>query len=256
MRLQLLAAVLTAASIALSGLSRASADTILRVQGTLNQTAMLTRTGADFQSQNAGTTVDVQGTSSGAGIVSLRDGSIDVAAVDVALDDPAFDDTNIGVLGFAIIAGPNTGVTNLTRVQIARIYAGKVTNWREVGGNDQKIVLFGRGIGTGVRLVFEEKVAKELAPVRSPLDPKELVADVASTPGAIGYVAASFIAAQPHLALAYDGVALTPENLRAHTYEFSTEEHLYVRKDASAAARAFVAYVKSQRATLASFGIY
>ena len=60
----------------------------------------------------------------------------------------------------------------------------------------------------------------------------------------------------PTLLLTYNGVAPTPENIRNHTYGFSTDEHLYMRKDAPCAARDFVTFVNSQRETLASFGIY
>ena len=56
--------------------------------------------------------------------------------------------------------------------------------------------------------------------------------------------------------MTYNGVAPTPENIRNHTYTFSTDEHLYVRKDGTAAARAFVTFVNSQRAILEASGIY
>jgi phosphate transport system substrate-binding protein len=234
----------------------ASAADTLRVQGTLNQTAPLQKLAKDYASAHPGVAFDVQGTNAGQGIAALRAGTIDVAASDIAVDSDDFVDTNIGVLGVAFVTGPNTGIKNLTRDQLTGIYAGKITNWKQVGGNDQPIVLFGRNIGTGVRMLLEEKVAKQLVDTRNPVDPKELLAQISSTPGALGYTGLYFVRDHKDLIISYNGVFPTPENIRNHSYGFSTDEHLYVRKDGSAAARDFVTYVNSQRDTLAAFGIY
>ncbi len=45
-------------------------------------------------------------------------------------------------------------------------FSGKTTNWKQIGGNDRKIVIIGREIGTGTRFVFEDKVAKTLIPIK------------------------------------------------------------------------------------------
>ena len=228
----------------------------LRVQGTLNQTSPLQKAAADYHVQHAGVNIDVKATNSGEGIAALRSGSTDVAAADVEVSDPTFVDTTIGVLGIAFIAGPHTGLKNITRADLIKIYGGKVTNWKQVGGADQPIVLYSRDIGTGTRLLLEQRVAKQTVDSRNPLKPADLVSEIAKTPGAIGYVASYFVADRPALVLTYNGVAPTPENIRNHTYGFSTDEHLYVLKNGPVTARDFVTFVNAQRATLASFGIY
>ncbi len=233
-----------------------SAAAALRVQGTLNQTTPLKKVAQAYQALHPDATLDVKGTNSGLGIAALREGATDVAASDIAVDSDDFVDTTIGVLGVAILGGPHTGVKNVTREQMIAIYSGKVTNWKQLGGEDQSIVLFGRAIGTGVRFLFEDKVAKTLVPSNDIVDPHAAVEQVASTPGAIGYIATSFVVDHPELVLKYNGVAPTPDNIRNHTYAFSTDEHLYVRKGGSVAARDFVTFVTTQRATLASSGIY
>ncbi len=234
----------------------AAAATALRVQGTLNQAAALQKIATAYQASHPDAAVGVKGTNSGQGIASLRAGTIDVAASDIAVDYPDFVDTTIGVLGVAILAGPHAGVKNITRAQLIGMYSGKITNWKQIGGEDQPVVAFGRAIGTGTRLLFEQKVAKVEIPTQDPVNPVELVHDVATTPGAIGYIATQFIADQPELVLEYDGVAPTPQNIRGHAYAFSTDEHLYTRKDGPAAAREFVTFVTTQRAALAASGIY
>jgi phosphate transport system substrate-binding protein len=238
-------------------LSPLLAAVTLLVQGTLNQGALLKTAAADFQATHPGINVESKATNAGQGIAALRAKSIDIASADIGLSDPDLDDTTLGVLGFAIITGPHTGVKNLSRAQLQGIYSGSITNWKQVGGEDQPIVLFDRGIGTGIRLIFEQKVAKSTTGKSSaPIDPNELVKDVATTPGAIGYIASPFIVKQPELAISYNGVAMTPEAVRSHAYGFSSDEHLYTRKDASAEARAFVEYVKGNTALLNTNGIY
>ncbi len=247
------AAVLKSYGILVADASLAGA---LRVEGTLNQTTALKKAAVAYQTAHPKANIAVKGTSAGQGVAQLHLGTIDVAASDIAVDYPEFVDTTIGVLGCAVVGGPHTGVKNVTRDQLIAIYSGKVTNWKQIGGEDQPIVAFGRAIGTGVRLLFETKVAKVEIPTQDPLDPAVFVHDIATTPGAVGYIATQFVAGHPELVLTYNGVAPTPESIRHHIYAFSTDEHLYTRKDGPAAARDFVTFVNSQRAILEASGIY
>jgi len=232
------------------------ATATVRVQGTLNQIPALQKIAAAYEAAHPGVTINVTPTNSGEGIAALRAGTTDVAASDIAVDYPNFVDTTIGVLGVAVVANPHSGVKNLTRDQLIAIYGGKVANWKDLGGADQSMVLFSRAIGTGTRFLFEDKVAKTTVPTKAPVSPVETVNEIAATPGSLGYIATQFVAAHPELLLMYNGVAPTPDNIRNHTYGFSTDEHIYVRKDAPASARDFVTFVTAQRATLASSGIY
>jgi phosphate transport system substrate-binding protein len=235
----------------------ASSDaTTVRVQGTLNAIPALQKIAVAYQAAHPGVIINVTPTNSGEGIAALRAGSIDVAASDVGVDYSNFVDTTIGVLGVAIVAGPHSGVGNVTQAQLIAAYGGKTTNWKDFGGSDQAMVLFARAIGTGTRFIFEDKVAKITVPTKDPVSPAETVADIATTPGALGYIATQFVAANPELVLTFNGVAPTPSNIRNHTYGISTDEHLYVRKDAPAAARDFVTFVNTQRTALAASGIY
>ncbi len=239
------------------GIVAASSDaTTVRVQGTLNVIPALQKIAVAYQAAHPGITIDVTPTNSGEGIAALRAGSIDVAASDVGVDYSNFVDTTIGVLGVAIVAGPHNGVANITQAQLIAAYGGKTTNWKDFGGTDQGMVLFARAIGTGTRFIFEDKVAKITVPTKAPVSPIETVKDIATTPGALGYIATQFVADHPEMVLTYNGVAPTPGNIRNHTYGISTDEHLYVRDDAPVAARDFVTFVTTQRTALASAGIY
>ncbi len=229
-----------------------SAASAVHVAGTTNLTSVLTKAAAAYTDAD----VDVKGTSSGAGIASIKAGEIDVAASDVAVNDDDLVDTIIGRVGIAMVTGPGTGVKNLDRKDVIAIYSGKVSNWKQLGGEDRAIVLFGRPIGTGMRFVFEQNVAKTLVDVTAPKSAPQTLAMIASTPGAIGYMGMSFIGTHTDMMISYNGVAATRENIANHSYTFATDEHLYVRKNASPQAKAFVAFVAQHKDLLADSGIY
>ena len=229
----------------------------IHVEGTTNLSPMLAQAATAYRADHPDLAILVHGTSSGAGIASLRNATIDVAASDVAIDDPSFVGTTIGAVGFAFVANPADGVKNLTRNQLIDIYSGKIKNWKDVGGNDCAIVLIGRDIGTGTRLILEEKVAKTLIPTRTVEKASQMMKAVESTSGALGYVASGFIHGdQAQLIVKYEGVTPTVDNIRNHTYLFATDEHLYVRSGAGPEVRAFVAHVAADKALLGSFGVY
>ncbi len=230
--------------------------TTVVVQGTLNTIPALQKIATSYQAAHPGVSINVTPTNSGLAIAALRSSSIDVAAADISIESSDFVDTTIGVLGVAILAGPNSGLKNVTRDQLVAAYGGKTTNWKDFGGADQAMVLFARAIGTGTRFLFEDTVAKITVPTKDPVSPAETVQDIATTPGALGYIGTQFAADHPELVLTYNGVAPKPANIRNHTYGISTDEHLYIRKGASTAVRDFVTFVKAQHATLASSGIY
>jgi phosphate transport system substrate-binding protein len=248
----LLGALLLAAGLTLP----ASAAQTIAVRGTTNLAPMVTTAAGDYQKANPGVTIDVKGNSSGAGIAALKDKSADVAMSDVAVNDSDFADTVVGVVGFAFVANPDTGIKNLTREELTDIFSGKITNWKTVGGNDRAIVLIGREIGTGTRFVFEDKVAKTTIPIRVEANATAVLDAVASTPGALGYAASGFIDGHENLVINYQGVAPTPDNIRNHTYAFATDEHLYTLKTAAPSVAAFVQYVKNDKDLLKANGVF
>jgi phosphate transport system substrate-binding protein len=228
----------------------------IQAQGTTNLTPLLTKAAAAYEAAHPDVHIAVKGTSSGAGIASLKNGDIDIAASDVAVSDPGFVDTTLGVVGFAFVANADAGVKNLNRQQLMGIFAGKITNWKQVGGNDLPITIISRDIGTGTRLVLEQKVAKTLIDTKVVANANEVIKAVQSTSGALGYVATYFVGNHTDMVVTYNGIEPTIENIRNHSYAFSTDEHLYVRTDAKSQARDFVSAIASNKDLLQSAGIY
>ncbi|MGA7570561.1 MAG: extracellular solute-binding protein [Candidatus Aquilonibacter sp.] len=249
-------APLTALVLPVALLLPAGAAQAVSVQGTTNLAPLVAVAAADYQKANPGVTINVKGNSSGAGIAALKDKSADVAMSDVAVNDADFNDTILGVVGFAFALNPDVGVKNLTRGELQDIFSGKITNWKAIGGNDRKIVLIGRQIGTGTRFVFEDKVAKTEIPITIEPNAKAVVEAVAQTSGALGYLASGFVDGHDNLIVSYEGVMPTPANIRNHTYSFSTDEHLYMLKNGPAAAAAFIQYVKNDAALLKDNGVF
>jgi phosphate transport system substrate-binding protein len=243
-------------ALVLSCIATATAQSPIHVEGTTNLTPLLAKAATAYQASHVDAQIEVKGTSSGAGIAALKSGTIDVAASDVTVNDDSLTGTTLGVVGFAFVANTDARVKNLTRQQLIGIFAGKIKNWKAVGGSDEAISIISRDIGTGTRLVLEQKVAKTLIDTRVVGNANEVIEAVQSTPGALGYVATYFVGSHTDLVVSYNGVTPTPETIRDHTYGFSTDEHLYVKANGSDTAKAFVAYVAADTALLQWYGIY
>lgn len=179
-----------------------------------------------FMEKYPNVTVTAEFTGSSAGIESLQAGSVDIGNASRALKDT---ETSAGVVenivaidGIAVVTDPANTATNLTKDQLISIYKGETTNWSEVGGADGAIVVVGREAGSGTRGAFEELLEiQDACKYSNELDSTGAVmAKVASTPGAIGYVSLDVVddTVKP---LQLEGVDATEANIKAGTYFLS-----------------------------------
>ncbi len=171
-----------------------------------------------FMEENPGVTVTVEYTGSGAGLESLAAGSVDVGNASRGLKDEEKEsgavENIVAIDGIAVITDKNNPITDVSSDDLSKIYTGEVTNWSELGGEDMPIVVIGREAGSGTRDAFEEllevqdgcKYAQELDSTGA------VLAKVASTPGAIGYVSLDVVDASVN-ALKIDGVEPTEEKI-------------------------------------------
>ncbi len=179
-----------------------------------------------FMEANPGVTVTVEYTGSSAGVEALINGSTDIGNASRNLKDgekgKGAVENIVAIDGIAVITDKNNKASDLTKEQLVGIYTGTVTNWKEVGGNDETIVVIGREAGSGTRGAFEEllkiedkcKYAQELDSTGA------VLAKVASIPGAIGYI--SLDAANDTIQkISLNGVAATEENIVAGKYQLS-----------------------------------
>lgn len=176
-----------------------------------------------FMEANPGVTVTTEYTGSGAGIESLNAGSVDIgnASRHVKEEETAGGATEnvIALDGIAVIVDKENTVNDLTSEQLASIYKGETTNWSELGGKDEAIVVIGRESGSGTRDAFEElNEIKDACKYAQELDSTGAVlAKVASTPGAIGYVSLDVVD-DTVIAAKINSVDATEANILNGTY--------------------------------------
>lgn len=163
---------------------------------------------------------------SGAGIEAVNNGTADIGNSSRELKDAEKEagavENVVAIDGIAICVDPANTVAGLTKEQLTNIYNGTITNWSEVGGADGPIIVVGREAGSGTRGAFEELLELEDACVyANELDSTGAVmAKVAATPGAIGYVSLDALN-DSVAALALDGVDVTAENIKTGNYFLS-----------------------------------
>jgi phosphate transport system substrate-binding protein len=241
------AAVLLGFSVALSSVA-AFADASITAAGSTALLPLVKDAAESYQAAHPDVKISVSGGGSGTGINQATQKAIDIGNSDIlAPTGSPLVDNRVAVIGFGVVANPGVGVKGLTRKQIQDIYAGKITNWKEVGGADLKIVPVNRTRGSGTRVVFEKTV---LAPEK--VDESFLSEDatgtvvsvVKQTPGAISYAAFSGTKNQTGIIeLAIDGVAANDANVITGKYPFWSYEHMFTNGPPSGEVQKFIAYV-------------
>lgn len=179
--------------------------------------------GESFMEANSGTTFTYNPTGSGSGIQAVSEGRCDIGLSSRALKDDekasGLKETIVALDGIAIIVNPQNPVQDLTLEQIAKIYTGEITNWKDVGGSDAEIVRIGREAGSGTRDGFESITdTKDACQYRQELTSTgDVIATVSQNPNAIGY--ASLAAIKDSVkALTVNGVAPTEATVKDGTY--------------------------------------
>ncbi len=162
-------------------------------------------------------------TGSSAGIESLAAGSVDIGDASRALSD---DEKGQGIVenivaidGIAVITDTDNTITDIKSEDLAKVYTGEITNWKDLGGKDEQIVVIGREAGSGTRDAFEELMdVKDSCKYAQELDSTGAVlAKVAATPGAVGYVSLDVLDDTVN-GLQINSVEPTEENILAGTY--------------------------------------
>ena len=179
-----------------------------------------------FMEEYPDVTVTAEFVGSGAGVEAVTNGTADIGNSSRSLKDEekaaGVVENVVAIDGIAVCVDSANEVADLTKEQLTNIYNGTVTNWKEVGGADEPIIVIGREAGSGTRGAFEELVdLKDACKYANELDSTgAVIAKVASTPGAIGY--ASLDALDDSVkALSLEGVEATAENIKAGNYFLS-----------------------------------
>lgn len=191
-------------------------------------------------------------TGSGSGITAVSEGRCDIGLSSRALKD---EETSAGLVGttlaldgIAIIVSPENPVTELSLEDIAKIYTGEITNWKDVGGSDGEIVLIGREAGSGTRDGFESITGtKDSCQYRQELTSTgDVITAVSQNPNAIGYASLASVKDSVK-ALDVDGVTPSEDTVKDGSYVVQRPFVLVTRADTelTGAAKAFFDYITS-----------
>ena len=223
--------------------------------GSTSMEKVIMSLGESFQAKNKGISVGYNPTGSGSGITAVREGRCDIGLSSRALKDDekasGLKETVLALDGIAIIVNPENKISDLTLEQIAKIYTGQITNWKEVGGDDAEIVLIGREAGSGTRDGFESITGtKDSCKYRQELTSTgDVITTVAGNPNAIGYASLASVKDSVK-ALSVGGVAPTEATVSDGTYAVQRPFVLVTKEGAelSAAAKLFFDYATSKDA--------
>ena len=205
-----------------------------------------------FKEQQPNVTVNYTGSGSGAGVTSAIDGTADLGLASRALkseEEEKGAQANIVALdGVAIVVNPDNAVDDLTVDQIAQIFKGEITNWKDLGGADEEIAVYGREAGSGTRGAFEELVGVEDACkyLNEYSSTGDVIGNVASNPSAIGYASLSAVGDNVK-AVKVNGVECSEATVQDGTYEIQ-RPFVMITKDGtqlSDAAQAFLDFAMS-----------
>lgn len=218
---------------------------------------LVDQAGQDFMAVegNEEITVQVQGGGSGTGLTQVADKQADIGNSDVFAEEKldadqakTLVDHQVAVVGMSAVANKDVGVTDLTQQQLVDIFTGKITNWKEVGGADQKIVIVNRPASSGTRATFEKYALGQSAPDLQGAIQEDSSGTVkkiiTETPGAIGYLALSYLD-DSITAIKYNGIEASVENIESGKYPVWAYEHMYTNGDPNEVVQAFLDYMLS-----------
>jgi len=217
---------------------------------------------AEAFGKKGGGTVTVTGGGSGVGISALVSGTCDIAQSSrpIRFDErqrmsdagKTAKEVIIAYDALAVIVNPDNPVKNLTRQQLEQIFTGKITNWKEVGGSDMKIVVYSRETSSGTYEFFKEHVMKNKNYANSVLSMPAtgaIIQSVKQTKGAIGYVGLAYLNNEVKaIHISYDGktfVAPSVANAKNKTYPVVRPLYYYYSMNSEKKVKPFMDFVLS-----------
>ena len=241
--------------LALGVMSACSADKLngsVATDGSTSMEKVIGVLGESFMETNPDVSFTYNPTGSGSGITAVSEKRCDIGLSSRALKDEeknsGLTETVLAYDGIAIIVNPENAISDLSVEDIARIYTGEITNWKDLGGADAEIVVIGREAGSGTRDGFESITGtSEKCVYRQELTSTgDVITTVSQNPDAIGYASLSAVK-DTVKALTVGGVAPTEDTVKDGSYVVQRPFVLVTRTDEklSEAAQAFFDYATS-----------
>ncbi|MBE6051686.1 MAG: phosphate ABC transporter substrate-binding protein [Clostridium sp.] len=199
----------------------------ITISGSTSVGPLMEKMAEDFEKLNEGVVIEVNQTGSSAGIKDVIDGvsKIGMSSRDLSVDEEGkVEGIVMAYDGIAVIVNNENPIINISKEEVKDIFTGKITNWKDVGGEDSEIVVVSREDGSGTRAAFEEIVeykAKDL--VRDALisdGSGNIKVIISQNKHAIGFISFEYLD-QSVKALEVDNVKATAENVIESRYPIS-----------------------------------
>jgi phosphate transport system substrate-binding protein len=205
-----------------------------------------------FHQKNPGITITIQGGGTGVGIKSANDGTVDIGAASRELtdQDPKLVKHLLCRDGIAIIVNPSNKMVNISKQQIIDIFAGKITNWSQVGGDNKEMHIVSREEGSGTRTAFTDMVmGKELIVKTAILQSSNgaIRTTIANDAQAIGYLSLGYVNKSVK-ALSVDGIACTEESAKSGKYPIVRPLYFLTKTDPTGLVKQFIDFCRSDEA--------
>ena len=204
--------------------------------------------------ENTGIRIDVQGGGSSVGVKAAGQGTSDIGMASREIKESElaeFPKLNVIVIardGIAIVANADVTVSDLTVEQVRDIFSGKITNWKDLGGEDENIIVVSREEGSGTRGAFEELVMGKDALITGSaiLQPSNgsIRTTVSTTPYSIGYMSFGYLD-DTIKAISIGGIAPTEPNAADGSYPIVRPLNMLTNGEPTGAVKAFLDFILS-----------
>ena len=233
----------------------ATDNSTVTVSGSTTVQPLAEKLAEAFMTENTGIRIDVQGGGSSVGVKAAGQGTSDIGMASREIKDSEiaeFPNLKIFVIardGIAIVAHPDTPVSDLSIEQVRDIFSGKITNWKDLGGEDQNIIIISREEGSGTRSAFEEMVMGEDALIAATaiLQPSNgsIRTTISTTPYSIGYLSFGYLD-ETVKTVSIGGVAPTEPNAANGSYPIVRPLNMLTNGEPAGAVKAFLDFILSE----------
>lgn len=251
--------------------SSSQASGSLTISGSSALQPLVQAAADDLKAKDSSLSITVNAGGSGTGLQNVYDKTVDIGDSDLFAQEKldaskasSLTDHIVCVVGVAAVTNPAIKVTNITKQQLIDIFTGKIKNWKELGGSDQQIVIVNRPASSGTRGLFKKYALNgktEASGMALTEDNSGVLKQtVAQTPGAIAYLAFSYLKDSTVTALSIDNVKPTYDNIYSGKYNVWGYEHMYTFGEATGNAKTLIDYISSdafsKTVTDKGYGLY
>lgn len=236
-----------------------------RIKGSDTLLPLTQELAEEYLAEHPEAEIIVTGGGSGVGIAALMENTTDIAMASRSIKfgekmkfaEEGLKATEVTVAydALAVVVHPSNPVARLTREQLEAIFRGKITNWKEVGGEDRKIVVYSRETSSGTYEFFKESVLENknyMSSILSMPATGAIIQSVRQTKGAIGYIGLAYLNRYVKaLAVSYDGgvhyAEPSVENAINGSYPIVRPLYYYYDSRKEAEVSPFISYVISPK---------